>query len=321
MSSNKKEKQNSSPPFKLYEEFFSNFTSQHTRNSYRNDLSKFFDYLAQAAQKANTLAKIERKHIIDYRNYLSETGGQEGRPSAPKTVARKLAALSSYFDFLIEKGECKLNPVTSVKRPRREVLKPTNALNSQQVRDLFEAIEKKENPCRFMHKALLVTFFTTGLRKSEVLNLKFRDYREINEDKVIEFTGKGGKTGQKLLHSMATKAIEDYLQWMREQCREHEPEDWLFQPTKNPRDPNNLNKPLNPKTINEILNHYGKKTGLNFSISPHSARATFIGELLEAGVDIYSVAREVNHSSVKTTQEYDKRRKKVSDSPIRKLRY
>ena len=73
--------------------------------------------------------------------------------------------------------------------------------------------------------------------------------------------------------------------------------------------------------LNEILQNYGKKIGLNFNISPHSARATFIGELLDAGVDIYSVAREVNHSSVKTTQEYDKRRKKIKDSPISKLRY
>ena len=55
------------------------------------------------------------------------------------------------------------------------------------------------------------------------------------------------------------------------------------------------------------------------NICPHSARATFITELLHLGVDIYSVAQEVNHSSVKTTQEYDKRRKHWNDSPVKKL--
>ena len=308
-------------PFKLHEEFFANFTSEHTRNSYKNDLEKFFVWMNENFSKINKTEKIQRTHIIDYRNFLSETGGMGGRPSAPKTVARKLASLSSYFDFLVEKGESPFNPVTSVKRPRREVMKPTNALEKEQVRAIFDQIDNIENPSRYLHKALLVTFFTTGLRKSEVLNLQFKDYREINDYKVIEFVGKGGKVGQKLLHPMAVEAIEDYLQWMKEQNREHEINDWLFQPTRNPSDPKNLNKPLNPKTINEILNKYAKKIGLNFKISPHSARATFIGELLEAGVDIYSVAREVNHSSVKTTQEYDKRRKKISDSPIGKLKY
>ncbi|MCP4913281.1 MAG: tyrosine-type recombinase/integrase [Oligoflexia bacterium] len=317
--------------YTYYEEFFENFTSLHTRKSYASDLSKFFLFLTENFKKLKKYKDIERKHIITYRNFLTETGGHDGNPCAPKTVARKLAAISSYFDFLVEKGECDFNPVGSVKRPRREVLKPTQALNTEQVRALFAAIMndevdengevKEPNPSRFLHRALLVTFFTTGLRKSEILNLKFKHYREINEDRVIEYIGKGAKVGQKLLHPMCEEAIEEYVAWMRSQGREHGAEDWLFQPTRNPSDPKNLNKPLNPRTINEIIDKYAKKIGLNFKISPHSARATFIGELLDAGVDIYAVAREVNHSSVKTTQEYDKRRRRIKDSPIGKLRY
>ncbi|MDC1175465.1 tyrosine-type recombinase/integrase [Bacteriovoracaceae bacterium] len=317
--------------YTYYEEFFENFTSINTRKSYASDLSKFFLFLTENFKNLKKYNSIERKHIITYRNYLSETGGHDGNPCAPKTVARKLAALSSYFDFLVEKDECKFNPVGSVKRPRREVLKPTQALNTEQVRALFAAIVQGEvnehgeamerTPSSILHRALMVTFFTTGLRKSEILNLKLRHYREINDDKVIEYIGKGAKVGQKLIHPMCEEAIQEYLSWMKSQGREVGPEDWLFQPTRNPSDPKNLNKPLNPRTINEIIDKYAKKIGLNFKISPHSARATFIGELLDAGVDIYSVAREVNHSSVKTTQEYDKRRRRIKDSPIGKLRY
>ena len=210
--------------------------------------------------------------------------------------------------------------MTSVKRPRREVLNPTAALSTTQVSELFIAIDenKKAGP---MHKALLVMFFTTGLRKSEILYLKLKDYRQINDYFVIEFIGKGGKVGQKLLHPICIEALDTYLIWMKNKGREHGPMDWIFQPSHNPSNPSYVNKPLNPKTINNILNSYAKKIGLNFNISPHSARATFISELLDAGVDIYSVAREVNHSSVKTTQEYDKRRKKIADSPILKLKY
>ncbi len=309
--------------FPLYDEFFANFTSIHTRANYRNDLLKFFEYLTDFYPNLNKLADVQRKEVIEYRNFLAETGGRDGHPCAPKTVARKLASLSSYFDYLVEKGEREFNPVQSVKRPRHEVLKPTQALEKEQVRALFDLLSNgdEKSKSRYLHKAILTTFFMTGMRKSEVLLLKFKDYREINDYRVLEFKGKGGKTGQKVLHPLCVEALEEYLAWMESVGRKHIDEDWLFQPTRNPSDPSNLNRPLNPRTINEIIEGYGKKIGLNFKISPHSARATFIGELLEAGVDIYSVAREVNHSSVKTTQEYDKRRKKLSDSPISKLRY
>lgn len=307
---------------KLYPEFLDNFTSEHTRVNYRSDLNQFFIFLQEHYQ-IDDLKAVERVHLINYRNYLSETGGRGGDPCAPKTVARKLASLSSYFDYLVEKGERDFNPAQSVKRPRREVLSPTQALNKEQVQAIFALLntEQDKYPSRYLHKALLITFFTTGMRKSEVLHLKYKDYRQINDYQVLEFIGKGGKVGQKLLHPLCVQALEEYLAWMKNQNRSHEQQDWLFQPNRNPKDPGQLNKPLNPKTINEILQQYGKKIGLTFNISPHSARATFIGELLEAGVDIYSVAREVNHSSVKTTQEYDKRRKKIQDSPIGKLPY
>jgi len=314
-----KKEEKSEIPFHFYEEFFDNFTSMHTRKSYKIDINNFLNWV-HTELRISKYDAVDRASVIKYRNWLQEAGGRHGNPSAPKTVARKLAALSSYFDFLVEKGQCDFNPVTSVKRPRREVLSPTAALSAKQVGELFQAIDANKQ-AGAMHRAILIMFFTTGLRKSEILNLKYKDYRDINDYKVIEFVGKGGKVGQKLLHPQSVEALEIYLQWMRDHDREHEPMDWLFQPSHNPTDPSNVNKPLNPKTINEILNYYAKKIGLNFSVSPHSARATFIGELLEAGVDIYSVAREVNHSSVKTTQEYDKRRKKIMDSPVFKLKF
>ncbi len=306
--------------FKLYDEFFENFNSKFTRRSYQNDIDQFLLYVRKFHPEVKTYEEIERKHVIKFRNYLEEVGGHNGSACAPKTIARKLAAISSYYHFLVEIGEAKYNPATSVKRPRRDVRTPTNALNADQVRQLFESIEAK-TLSGALHLSLLVTFFTTGLRKSEVLNLKYRDYREINDYKVLEFTGKGGKIGQKLLHPTCVEALEHYLDLMRDAGRGHTSEDWLFQPTKNPANPNDLNKRLNPKTINEILDQYGKKIGLNFKISPHSARATFITELLELGTDIYRVAREVNHSSVRTTQEYDKRRKKITESPVFKLKF
>ena len=304
----------------LDEEFFANFTSEDTRTSYQCDIVQFFKHLAGAFPEVANVSQVERRHVIHYRNFLGETGGRAGESAAPKTIARKLSALSSYFDFLVEKGICSSNPTHSVKRPRREVVRPTSALDTGQVRELVGAVDLSA-PAGFLHRALLVMLFTTGMRKREILHLRFKDYREINGSKVVEFLGKGGKVSQKLLHPWCVEALEDYLSWMRSQGRKHRREDWLFQPTRNPAGPANLNKVINPKTVNEMVDRYAKKIGLDFKLTPHGARATFIGELLDAGVDIYSVSREVNHSSVKTTQEYDKRRKKLHDGPVNRLRY
>jgi site-specific recombinase XerD len=306
--------------FEIHEEFFQNFTSLHTRKSYKSDLMHFLNFLNELPESVDNYYKIERQHVVTYRNYLQELGGIDNKGAAPKTIARKLAAISSYFDFLVETSQMPFNPVTSVKRPRREVKTPTNALTADQVEELLEAINRSTLSGK-MHFALIVMFFTTGLRKSEILYLKRSSYREINNFTVVEYKGKGGKIGQKLLHPDAVDALETYLDEMKNQGRTVEGEDWLFQPTRNPSNPKELNKPLNPKTINEIMTRYGKKIGLNFNISPHSARATFIGELLNSGIDIYKVAQEVNHSSVRTTQEYDKRIKHFYDSPIMKLNY
>lgn len=304
-------------PFEIYDEFFENFNSHHTRRSYQIDINRFFEWVYTQFQ-LSSYDDLERSFVIKYRNHLQEVGGRGGNPCAPKTVARKLAAISSYCDFLVEKSFLEFNPVSSIKRPRRDVVSPTNALTGEQVKKLLQAIPTNTTS-GILHRSIIMMFFTTGLRKSEILNMKYKDYREINEFRVIEFIGKGGKIGQKVLHPTNIESLELYLSHMKEIGREHEPQDWLFQPGHNPTNPDNLNKPLNPKTINEIINYYAKKIELNFKVSPHSARATFIGELLELGVDIYTVAREVNHSSVKTTQEYDKRRKKLSDSPVFKL--
>ncbi len=300
--------------FFLDEEFFENFTSIHTRTNYLLDINQFLEWV-EFYFKIKSYENIKRIHVIKYRNYLSSSGGRAGEASSPKTINRKLASLSTYFNFLVEKNYTQANPVTSVKRPRAEVKSPTNALKKDQVLEIFNAIEnnKRSGP---LHKALLVTFFTTGLRKSEVLHLKVKNFQKHGSHHILEFIGKGGKLGKKLLNPVCVTAIEEYLDWMRENERQVEDWDWLFQPTRNPSNPDHLNKPLNPKTINEILDRYAKKVGIGFKITPHSARATFISELLELGIDIYVVAREVNHASVKTTQEYDKRRKKLSESPV-----
>lgn len=305
---------NSTHDFILDDEFFENFTSIHTRKNYLIDINQFLEWV-QFYFKLTKYQDIQRIHAIKYRNFLSESGGINGEPCTPKTINRKLASLSTYFKYLVERNYCQSNPITNIKRPRPEVKSPTNAITREQVKEIFAEIKNNKNS-GILHFALLVTLFTTGLRKSEILNLKFKDYKKIGDNYFLEYSAKGGKLGKKLLTPICVAALQEYTTWMASINRAHDSSDWLFQPTKNPSEPTNLNKPINPKTINEIISSYTKKVGLGIKLSAHSARATFISELLRAGVDIYAVAREVGHASVQTTQEYDKRRRKLLESPV-----
>ena len=115
----------------IQEEFLDNFLSNHTRISYRTDIHQFFYFLEKLSSKKLDFSEVKRYDIIQFRNHM-----QRDKEYTPKTVGRKLAAISSYFDFLVEKGLSESNPSLSVKRPRKEVVRPTPALLKEQVSGL-----------------------------------------------------------------------------------------------------------------------------------------------------------------------------------------
>lgn len=302
---------------KLDYEFFSNFTSEHTRKSYRNDIKQFFLFLREQNFSLKDLNDIERFHIVAYRNSMEE------KKLAPKSINRKLSSISSYFDFLAEKNLLQFNPCQSVKRPRQEVQTPTNDLSDEQVYCLLETIDPNSQSGP-LHRAILYVLFSTGIRKSELIYLKGKDYKKIKGHKVIDIKAKGGKQLTKVLHPICAKMVDEYLAWMKKQGREVGDNDWLFQPTKNPtqkKSLSELNKPMRPSSIDYILQTYSKKAGIDSRISVHSARATYIGSALESGQSLWKVAQDVGHSSVKTTEEYNKRRRKMEESPAYDLGY
>ncbi|MEI8347075.1 MAG: tyrosine-type recombinase/integrase, partial [Pseudomonadota bacterium] len=297
---------------KLDYEFFKNFESEHTRRNYYLDIRQFFQFIAQSFTEINNPQKIERVHIVAYRNFLSD------KQLAPKSINRKLSSLSSYMDFLVEKGLMNFNPTDSIRRPRQEVIRPTEDLSDDQVVNLFAAIEenKVSGP---LHKAIIYLLFSTGIRKSELINLKMKSFKTLDGHRIIEFRAKGGKFLTKVLHPNCVLVLEDYLRWMEKQGRRLDKEDYFFRPTRNPKDPAQLDNRLAPTSVDYIIHIYCQRAGIEGRITPHSARATYIGSALENGVDLLRVSQDVGHASVKTTQEYNKRRQKLTDSPVYKI--
>lgn len=301
-------------------EFFENFASEHTKIAYRSDLKQFFKFVLGQFGRLGSVADLKRTHVIAYRNYLQSVSGRGGKPCCPKTVIRKLAAISSYCDFLVEKSLLGTNPTSSVMRPTDQVITQTNDLSDDQVKKLIEVVDTSK-PVGLLHKAILTLMFSTGIRKSELIHLKLEDYREHEGFKIIQFIGKRGKLNRVPLHPTASYHLDLYIQSMRRQGKLKSSTEPLFQPTRNHSDPGNTDKHLTPSSIDFIIQKYCRKIGVTTHITPHSARASVIGSLLEHGCDLYRVSQMVNHSSVKTTQSYDKRGKKLSDSPVFHLKF
>jgi integrase/recombinase XerD len=296
-------------------EFFENFDSEHTRTAYKRDLIQFFNFVCSQFGQISHPQQLQKAHVIAFRNALQASGGKGGKPCCPKTVIRKLAAIASYCNFLIEKGLLTSNPAANVKRPHDAVITETCDLGDDQVKALLSAVDitKKSG---HLHQAVLVMLFSTGMRKGELIHLKFENYQEHQGLKIIQFIGKRGKVARIPLHPMAIFHLEQYIEHMRLTGRELKANDWIFQPA-NAR----LNKKLQPTSVDYIIKRYCRDIGIKTRITPHSARATVIGSLLESGCDLYKVSQLVNHSNVKTTQGYDKRKKSLIDSPVFKLKY
>lgn len=296
------------------DEFINNYTSNESRKAYKQVLEEFVNFI-EGFTRVKNYDDITKHMVVQYRDYIMESRGRHGDEMAPTTVNKHLSIISAFFDYLISKDLIEKNPVNTVKRPRYEVKKHSTALTKEQLEELLASIKSKESGP--LHLALIATLWLTGMRKSEVLNLKYKDYYKDNGNWIFQYKGKGGKYRRKLVHDRLKQIIDDYLSWMAKNNRQHEKEDWLFQPTKNPHSPKDISKPINPRTLNRIIEKYSKKIGLDFNVSSHSARATFITLLLEQKAPIVDIAKEVAHSNVSTTQGYDRRKDNVDNSLVK----
>lgn len=302
-------------------EFFENFESLHTKKAYERDVFEFLQFLKEQ-QMVGDFSQVERFHVLSYKNWLIDND------RAPKTINRKLAGNSSFFAFLVEKNIAPFNPFDCVRRPKQVVRKETQDLSDEQTELILTLAQdhtrKDYSP---LHEAIIFTLFTTGIRKGELIELKRKDFQIDLKTRLatIKIRAKGGKHLEKILHPVCREKIENYLFWMQKQGRQVHREDWLFQPSKNPlhhrQTVESLTKPMNPKSIDYIMQKFCKKAGLPQHISVHSTRATYIGSAIDGGMDLYKIARDVGHSSVKTTEHYNKRRKRVEDSAIFHLGY
>ncbi|MEO8631623.1 MAG: tyrosine-type recombinase/integrase [Betaproteobacteria bacterium] len=184
--------------------WFQNIENPGTRRKYEADLKEFIRFVGIG--DAMEFRTVTRAHVIEWRKDL------DGRGLAGATIRRKLAALSSLFDYLCDANAITHNPVKGVNRPKNETSEgKTPALGDHQARALLEAPDASTLKGK-RDRAILSTLLYHALRREELCKLKVKDIHERRGVKHLRVHGKGRKLRYVPIHAGTLEAITDYLE-------------------------------------------------------------------------------------------------------------
>jgi site-specific recombinase XerD len=297
-----------SPRVCLVSEWLANLDNQQTRRAYRFDILDFFALVG--ARSVEDLRGISRGHVLAWRANLEKVG------LSTATRRRKLAALSSLFDYLIERDPRQTrNPVHGIKRPRTDSYEgKTPALSSSQAKLLLNAPDQSSAK-GLRDRAMLAVLLFHGLRRQEVAQLKICDLQMREGVQHIRILGKGGKMRYIPLHSNAAERITQYL----ERTRLHEDKsNFMFTSLRGSK----AGRSLSADGIYKAVCHYAKVAGIDVAgLGVHGLRVTAATNALEHHADIAQVQHWLGHASLSTTRLYDRRQNRAIDSPSFKVHY
>lgn len=290
-------------------DWFANIDNPRTRRAYQADLQDFMGFVGIGQPEEFRL--VTRSMILAWRAQL------ESRLVAGSTIRRKLAALSSLFEYLCERNAVETNPVKGVKRPKVETYEgKTPAIGDHQARQLLDAPDPSTLKGK-RDRAILSVFLFHGLRRAELCGLRVRDIEERRGVRHLVVRGKGGKTRYVPLHANAAERIADYLQMAGH--GEDRP-GALFRPIKNSH--GGTDGALSADGVYAEIRTYGAQLGLTLErFAPHALRATAATNALDHEADISKVQEWLGHANIATTRIYDRRKMRPEDSPTFKVAY
>jgi integrase/recombinase XerC len=256
--------------------------SPHTYRNYLSDLAAFRAFLAGDPIKESKAPAIESIDHLIIRGYLASL---QKRGAKKATIARKLAVLRSFFQYLVREERVSLNPAKRVLRPKQEKRLP-KFLTVDQAQALM-ATPSGAGWTVQRDRAILETFYSTGIRISELVGLNPDD---IDFDSgMVKVFGKGRKERIVPIGQKAIDALRAYLA-----ARPFSTEA-LFSNTRGGR--------LTVRSVDRIVKKYVQRIDQPTMV-PHSLRHTFATHLLEGGANLRSVQEMLGHASLSTTQRY-----------------
>lgn len=253
-----------------------------TQTSYQQDLITFSAWLA--ARKRRTFPE----EFGTIQSFLKE----QNATKAPASVSRMISALRKFYRFLLREGAISADPMTKIDTPKRAQHLPAT-LSSQEV-DALMAKPDTDKPLGLRDRAIFELMYATGLRVSEVVDLRL-DQLHLAMN-LLQVTGKGDKERLVPISPQATQWVDRYMQEARPKLLKRVQPKNVFV--------NFHGGPMTRQGIWKNLKAYIASIGIEKDVTPHTLRHSFATRLLENGADLRVVQELLGHSDISTTQIY-----------------
>ena len=270
--------------------------SDNTRRIYLDDLHTF---LAFCQKQGHDLRDMDRQMLREYVAHLATVGRTDGpRPAgyARVSIVRKLTALRTFYNFLVQEGWFKSTPVPSARSFPVKVEKPLPTfLVEGEAKRLLAAADDDESPEGMRARAMMELLYASGVRLAELHGMNLGDVHHGRREILVR--GKGDKERWVLYGEQADAALDHYLNEGRPQWSAgSESDEPLFV--------NRYGRRLSRRSIQKIVSDYAARAGLKEGIHPHTLRHSFASHMLEGDADLRVIQELLGHSSVSTTQIY-----------------
>ena len=270
--------------------------SQNTLEAYGRDIRQFSSYLDE---NGSGIAKFSKKDIDSYLNHLNDSG------KGSATRARHLASIRGLCKFMLMEGMIKEDPVENRSTPKgwKRIPKVLG------IEDVETLLSRPEGKYSLRDSAILEIFYSSGLRVSELVNIRIRD---INfEAGFITIMGKGSKERVVPVNEYTLGTIKKYIDELRPEILNKRTSHFLF-----------LRKggmPMTRQRVFQLVKKYSK--GLSCAVSPHTLRHCFASHLLDGGVDLRALQKMLGHTDISTTQIYTKVVDAIRKQAVNKLNF
>ena len=268
--------------------------SGNTIAAYRNDLGQMEEFFAVRGGKNGNGAgirwlAINQGQVFEYILHLKEQSYAEA------TVARKVAAVKSFFSFLQAEGKVKVNPTEMLASPKvgKSLPKP---LTVQEIDELLEQPMRRNSPEAKRDRAMLELMYATGLRVTELVSLDVQDCQLDGDKPYVRLIGKGNRERQIPLLEQPVQEVNEYILRARPRLVGERDETALFV--------NRRGERLTRQGFWLILKGYANEAGILGRVTPHTLRHSFATHMLRGGMDIHKVQELLGHANISTTQVY-----------------
>ena len=277
--------------------------AQNTVAAYKNDLNQFYQHIEQTPE-IHRWKDIKKTFITTYITNLKDSGDY-----ASSTVARKVAAIKSFFHFLVAEDTIEEDPTYTLDSPKVKKRLP-KAISPAEIERLLQAPATDSGPKADRDQALLEMLYTSGMRVTELVSLNTSDLSLEDDGGTVTVRSKKNNAKDRVipLTAEAVKVLKQYLENGREQM--------LIDPHAEALFLNNRGQRLTRQGLWLIIKHYVETVGISTQVTPHTLRHSFAAHKLSQGKSLQDIQKLLGHANISTTQVYahltDQSKKKKS---------